>query len=183
MIILIGEGASGKTTILNELEKKGYKKAINYTTRVPREEENLLNEYRFIKKEEFETLWNEGKLLQKNEFNEEWYGIDLSSIEKESAFISIKDSIQDIKDKLKVIGKLDLNPICFYIHVSPEERTKRMLKRGDSLDYIQKRVAIDKEIFKQVDLVADYIVENIELEKTVEKIINLYKNTNQKEAI
>ena len=39
MIILIGEGGSGKTTILNELVKRGYTKAINYTTRKIREDE------------------------------------------------------------------------------------------------------------------------------------------------
>ena len=35
----------GKTTILNELEKRGMKKAINYTTRPRRESEKESAEY------------------------------------------------------------------------------------------------------------------------------------------
>lgn len=74
MIILIGESGSGKTTILNELEKRGFKKAINYTTRAKRNEQEL-SEYKFITKEEFEEMWREGKLLQRAEFRRGilWY--------------------------------------------------------------------------------------------------------------
>lgn len=54
MIILIGEGGTGKTTILNELEKKGYKKPINNTTRPKREDDENTKEYNFVTKEEFE---------------------------------------------------------------------------------------------------------------------------------
>ena len=67
MIILIGESGSGKTTILNELEKKGYKKAVNHTTRPKREGEDS-SEYKFVTKDEFEKMWNDGKLLQRAEF-------------------------------------------------------------------------------------------------------------------
>ena len=55
MIILIGESGSGKTTILNELEKRGFRKAINHTTR-PKRNENETTEYKFITKEEFEKM-------------------------------------------------------------------------------------------------------------------------------
>ena len=55
----------GKTTILNELEKRGFKKAINHTTREKRVGEDSLNEYKFITKEEFNYMWEHGKLLQR----------------------------------------------------------------------------------------------------------------------
>ena len=45
MIVLIGESGSGKTTILNELVKRGYRKAINHTTRAIREDEEENPEY------------------------------------------------------------------------------------------------------------------------------------------
>ena len=40
MIILIGESGSGKTTILKELEKIGYNRIKDYTTREKREGED-----------------------------------------------------------------------------------------------------------------------------------------------
>ena len=72
MIILIWESGSGKTTILNELEKNGFKKAINHTTRPKRKTDDELNEYKFLSKDEFNKMWEEGKLLQRAEFNNEF---------------------------------------------------------------------------------------------------------------
>lgn len=48
MIILLGGGGAGKTTIQNELVKRGYKKGIIYTTRKKREGELHGREYMFI---------------------------------------------------------------------------------------------------------------------------------------
>ena len=48
MLLLIGESGSGKTTILNELIKKGFKQATNHTNRPKREGE--LYEYQFVTK-------------------------------------------------------------------------------------------------------------------------------------
>ena len=179
MIILIGESGSGKTTILNELEKRGYKKAVNHTTRAKREGEEKLKEYKFVTKTEFEDMWNKKELLQRAEFNGEFYGIGIDSLKEDVACISIVDSVKDIKEKAKELGKEDIKIHTFYIFVSPEERTKRMLKRGDSIEGIQKRIAIDKEKFAKVKEVVDYTIENNEIEEAVNQIIEL----DQKEKV
>jgi len=172
MIILIGESGSGKTTILNELEKRGFKKAINHTTR-PRRNENETTEYKFISKDEFEQMWNEGKLLQRAEFGGEFYGIGADSLKEDVACIQIVDSIADVKKRAEELGKGNMEIKSFYIHVPPEERTKRMLARGDSLDSIQKRLEIDSMKFKKARDVVDYTVENNVLEHAVDEIIKL----------
>lgn len=66
MIILIGEGGGGKTAILRELEKRGYEKAINHTTRQVRVDENRFSEYKFLTKDEFNKMWNERKATSKS---------------------------------------------------------------------------------------------------------------------
>lgn len=175
MIILIGEGASGKTTILNELEKKGYQKAISYTTRKPRIEEEKLGEFKFISKEEFRILWEQNKLLQRAEFNDEYYGTDLESVEKDCVFISIVNAVKDIKERLEELNITDMKPVCFYISATPEERTKRLLKRGETIGYIQTRIAIDREKFEKVNEVADFVIENTNVDAAVNKIIELYE--------
>lgn len=175
MIILIGESGSGKTTILNELEKRGFRKAINHTTR-PKRNENETTEYKFITKEEFEKMWSEGKLLQRAEFSGEYYGISTDSLKEDVACIQIVDSIADVKQRAKQLGLGDMKIVSFYIHVPAEERTKRMLSRGDSLESIQKRLEIDSVKFKQAREVVDYTVENNILEQAVDEIIKLYMN-------
>lgn len=181
MIILIGESGSGKTTILNALAQKGYRKAVNNTTRQKREGEEELGEYRFITKEEFEKMWENNQLLQRAEFNNEYYGIGIESLQEDVVCISIVDSVQDIKNKVQEMKLMNISLITFYIHVSTEERIKRMLKRGDPIEAIQKRISIDKEKFKDAEKVADYVVENINVEETVNEIIAKVRNHKEKE--
>lgn len=175
MIILIGESGSGKTTILNELEKRGFQKAINHTTRPKREEEKEKAEYVFVTKDQFNDMWDEGKLLQRAEFNNEYYGISSASLRENVACIQIVESIADVKSKAFELGFDERNITCFYIYVPAEERTKRMLARGDSIEAIQKRLEIDSEKFKNAKEVVDYIVENKVVAEAVEEIIKLDK--------
>lgn len=175
MIILIGESGSGKTTILNELIKRGYTKATNHTTRPIREDEVENPEYIFVSKDEFNNMWDEGKLLQRAEFNNEYYGMSVDSLRDDVACIQIADSIKDVKAKAFELGFDDKKIVSFYIFVPAEERTKRMLTRGDSIDSIQKRLEIDNEKFKNARDVVDFVVENNVLADTVEEIIKLDK--------
>ena len=122
---------------------------------------------------------NKNELLQRAEFNGEFYGIGIDSLKEDVACISIVDSVKDIKEKAKELGKEDIKIHTFYIFVSPEERTKRMLKRGDSIEGIQKRIAIDKEKFAKVKEVVDYTIENNEIEEAINQIIEL----DQKEKV
>lgn len=175
MIILIGESGSGKTTILKELEKRGYRAAINHTTREPRDEELEKGEYIFLSKDKFEEMWNANQLLERVEFGGEYYGISSDSLADDVVTIQIVETIPMIKQKIKELGKENVNLSVFYISVPSEERIQRMLKRGDSIDSIQKRIAIDKEKFTHVQDVIDYVVENDDLQRAVEDIIRLSK--------
>lgn len=161
----------GKTTILNELEKRGMKKAINYTTRPRRESEKEKAEYEFISKPQFEEMWKQGKLLQRTEFDGEYYGISIDSLEKNVVCIQIVDTVKDVKNKANELGK---NPqiLTFYIEVDEQERMRRMKNRGDSISSIQKRIEIDKEKFQHVKEVADYIIPNKNVAEAVEDILS-----------
>ena len=171
MIILIGESGCGKTTILNELEKMGLQKAINHTTRQRRSGEEQNAEYLFVTKEEFEQMWTDGKLLQRAEFNGEYYGISTNSLKDNVACIQIVDSIADVKKRAQELGYGNIKITTFYIYVPAEERTKRMLARGDSIESIQKRLEIDNEKFRNAKEVADFVIENKVLEDAVSEIL------------
>lgn len=59
----------------------------------------------------------------------------------------------------------------FYITLSEEELRNRMITRGDSLDEINTKIILDNERFVNAENKVDYVVENIDLDKTVEFII------------
>lgn len=175
MIILIGESGSGKTTILNKLVELGFEKAINHTTRKPRENEENTKEYKFLSKEEFNKMWDNGELLQRAEFNGEYYGISTSSLKKNGVCISIVDSVKDIKNRAKELNMEDVKIITIYVYVNEQERTRRMEARGDSADSIQTRITIDREKFAKAKEVADFIVENIDVDEAVKEILKIAK--------
>ena len=161
----------GKTTILNELEKRGMKKAINYTTRPRRESEKESAEYEFITKPQFEEMWEQGKLLQRAQFNGEYYGISIDSLDNNVACIQIVDTVKDVKNRAKELGK---NPqiLTFYIAVDEQERMRRMKNRGDTIETIEKRIEIDREKFQNARDVADYIIPNKNVIEAVEDILS-----------
>lgn len=175
MIILIGESGSGKTTILNKLVERGYEKAINHTTRAPRENELESGEYKFLSKDEFENMWNKGELLQRAEFNNQYYGISTSSLKDNVVCISIVDSVKDIKNRAKELNLDNVDIKTIYVDVPEAERVRRMKARGDSEESIQTRLVIDREKFKEATSVADFVVENVDVEEAVNKIIELTK--------
>ncbi len=176
MIILIGESGSGKTTILNKLEELGFEKAINHTTRKPRENEKNTKEYKFLSKEEFNKMWDNGELLQRAEFNGEYYGISTSSLKENGACISIVDSVKDIKNRAKELNITNVKITTIYVYVNEQERIKRMEARGDSKESIQKRITLDREKFEKAKKVADFVVENINVDEAVKEIVKIVKN-------
>lgn len=171
MLILIGESGSGKTTILNKLVELGFEKAINHTTRKPRENEENTKEYKFVSKEDFNKMWDNGELLQRAEFNNEYYGISTNSLKDNVVCISIVDSVKDIKNRAKELNINNVKIITIYVYVNEQERIKRMKARGDSDESIQTRLIIDKEKFAKAKEVADYTVENMDIEEAVKEII------------
>ena len=175
MIILIGESGSGKTTILNKLVERGYEKAINHTTRAPRENELESGEYKFITKAKFNEMWDNGELLQRAEFNNEYYGISTSSLKDNVVCISIVNSVKDIKNRARELNMKEVEKKTVYVYVAEAERIKRMKNRGDINDSIQTRLKIDREKFRDAKAVADFIVENNDIDETVNKIIELTK--------
>lgn len=163
MFILSGKSCSGKNEVSSELEKRGYKRCITYTTRPARNDEKQHVDYHFVNEKDFEKLQNDGFFIECERFDTEfgvyYYGIakaDFANISNnEKKFIILTPGgVKNIKKSLQ-----HRFPVI-YLFANTTTTSKRLKERGDNSDEAKRRMNQDKEDFKNFELVADRIVYN-----------------------
>ena len=83
VIVLVGESASGKSTIEKILaDKYGYKKTVSYTTRPPRDGEVNGVDYHFISEDEYIEKFNSKYFVETGAYNGWFYGTTIKSFSK-----------------------------------------------------------------------------------------------------
>ena len=151
--LIVGKSGVGKTSVINELcQRYGLSEVISYTTRHRRLKEG--NTHIFVDKQAFESI--KDNLVAFTEFDGNLYGVDAQAIEDNDLYsIDIK-GINFFKSHYT--GN---KPFKIILIDAPEDVCHmRMITRGDSHIAIAKRLANDKIAFKDVEKIADYIVEN-----------------------
>lgn len=167
MIILIGESASGKSTIEKELVKKGYKKIISYTTRPIRKNEIDGIDYHYISVDEFKNKLSNGFFAENTIYNDWYYGIAKQDCVDDAVVVVEPHGFRQL------IKLEDLHIISFYIKVDERERLIRMVKRGDNLLEVFRRIFSDQGVFQFIDKEVDYVVDNYDINECVRKITNI----------
>jgi guanylate kinase len=149
LIVFVGDGGSGKTTLINELTKRypeRFKKLVTCTSRSPRIGEIAGRDYHFHTKDYF--LNNPELVLVKQTVQGDFYGtrsMDLSPTDFHSLLT------------LRFVGvsrivKLGLKNVRIaYISISEELKIARMRQRGDNEDMIRNRLKIDLEDRERVE--------------------------------
>ena len=106
-IIIFGKTASGKSRVVDELVKRGFKKIVTTTTRPARKSEVDGVDYNFISEEEYEQLINTRYFAEWKKYDTVegvWhYGSPLDEISRadnKSIVILTPDGYRDIKDEL-----------------------------------------------------------------------------------
>ena len=166
IIVLLGESASGKSTIERELSKKGLNRIISYTTRPIRKKEIDGIDYHFISKNKFfNNLANEF-FAEYTKYNDWYYAIAKEDCLDNSVCVVEPHGYRQLK-KIP-----DLHIKSFYIKVPERERLKRMVDRGDDLMEVFRRIFSDQGVFQSIDQEVDFIVLNHDLDKCVNEIIN-----------
>lgn len=137
-VIIAGEGASGKDSVLNILvDKYGYHKMVSYTTRPPRKGEINGYDYFFLNSnEEFEQLLLKGAMFEKTEYQtatDLWlYGLGIESVKENEVNVVILNP-HGI-EQLKKIPMFE-NANVFYITADTMTRIKRYINRDNIEDY------------------------------------------------
>lgn len=161
-IIIFGKTASGKSRIVNELVKRGYKKIVTTTTRPARKGEVDGIDYNFITDDEFKELINTRYFAEWKKYDTVdgtwYYGSPLDEISRsdnKSIVILTPDGYRDIKDELD-------EHISIYIYANNKTIRNRLSKRGDKKEEADRRIKQDNKDFKDAEFLADRIFYNNE---------------------
>lgn len=168
--LLMGPSGAGKTTLGEYLKELGIPELVSHTTRPPRKGEINGVHYHFVSVDEF-------KKIELAEFNEyptnsgRFYGISKAEIESKLASHQKVFAVAELNG-IKQLKKAYPNEVVvIFITASLEEMERRMRKRGDSEEVIQSRLkqAIENKEHEH-KWIADYIIENNDLEKSKEQL-------------
>jgi len=148
-IILVGKAASGKDHLRKKFESKGFKYAVSYTTRPPREGEVDGKDYIFISDDTANKMVNDGLFYEYVYFNGWLYGTTNQQFYSDDLFIMTPAGISHIKteDRLK--------SFIIYTDIEMSIRMTRLANRnmpGDSMDRRIKADELDFTNFNDYDL-------------------------------
>ena len=178
MLIIIGESASGKSSVAKYLvDNFDFENIVTYTTREPREGEINDIDYHFISKLQFEHLLALGSFAETAVYNEWYYGSAkedyINSNSKTKVAILTPHGIRQIR-------KNGIDIYVVYIKVPRRDRLIKILQRGDDIEEAYRRNLSDMGQFDGIEDEVDLVIENAGYKKSVqqivEKILNLYKN-------
>lgn len=180
MIVLVGESASGKSSIEKYfVDNYGYNKIVSYTTRQPREGEVDGIDYHFISVEQFKSLKEQNFFAETAVYNNWYYGVAKEDCTDDKVAVLTPHGLRQIS-KIK-----DINAISFYINVPRRDRLIKILQRGDNIEEAYRRSLSDVGMFDGISDEVDYVINNSGYEKSIEDmskevlgIMDIYKNIN-----
>lgn len=169
MIVLVGESASGKSSIeKNLVENYGYNKVISYTTRPPREGEVDGVDYHFVTEEKFKELKDHGIFAETAEYRGWHYGTAALDCTNDKVAVLTPHGLRQIK---KIIGGKNIK--SFYINVPRRDRLIKILQRGDDIEEAYRRSLSDVGMFDGIEDEVDYVLNNPSYKFSIEDITQM----------
>ena len=162
MVILVGESASGKSSIEKYLvDNYSYQKVVSYTTRSPRPNEVDGVDYHFITTEQFFELQRQGFFAETAVYNDWHYGTAKEDCANNRVAVLTPHG-------LRQISKIDgINVTSFYIRVPRRDRLIKLLQRGDGIEEAYRRNLSDVGQFDGIEDEADFTIDNSGYSKSI----------------
>jgi guanylate kinase len=184
ILVILGESASGKSTVEKELVKYGFIKTVSYTTRSPRDGEIDGIDYYFISDSEFETRRNNGDFCEIGKYNGWNYATAIEDCTDDKVVVLTPHGLRQMK-RYK-----DLDIISFYIDVPRRDRLIKILQRKDDIEEAYRRSLSDVGMFDGIKDEVDFVIHNdgysktpceiaIEIIETVENIKKAKESINE----
>lgn len=168
MIIIMGESASGKTTLANMFVEKhpDYHKVVTYTTRPMREGEVDGVDYHFITDEKFNQLVQDGFFIEYAKYRDWQYGTAKSDCTNNKKALAVLTPAG-----MRKLKRIDENVISVYLYVDRHTRLLSNLFRGDNIDEAYRRNLSDVGQFDGVADEADYVIDNTQFHMSKEQTL------------
>jgi guanylate kinase len=155
LIVLVGESASGKTSVQKYLkEHYEYKDIVSYTTRQPRDGEVDGIDYHFITVEQFKSLKEQGFFAETAVYNDWNYGVAKEDCTDDKVAVLTPHGLRQVS-KLK-----DIDVVSFYINVPRRDRLIKILQRGDNIEEAYRRSLSDVGQFDGVEDEVNFVINN-----------------------
>lgn len=166
MVILVGESASGKSTIEKSLVKNfGFQKIISYTSRPPRTGEIDGIDYHFISKEKFEELQSKNFFSEVGNYRGWFYGSSVDDCKKDGVVAVLTP--HGLRQMKKYKG---FDIFSFYINIPRRDRMIKILERGDDIEECYRRSLSDVGQFDGISDEVDFVINNDGYEKSPDEI-------------
>ena len=165
MIVLVGESASGKSSIEKYfVDNYGYNKIVSYTTRPPRDGEINGVDYHFIDKSQFRRLKEQDFFAETAVYRDWYYGVAKKDCTDDKVAVLTPHGLRQVS-KIK-----DINVTSFYINVPRRDRLIKILQRGDDIEESYRRNLSDVGMFDGIRDEVDYVIHNHGYSKSIEEI-------------
>lgn len=177
IFIISAPSGTGKTTIVNGLKKifENIAVSVSYTTRQPRPGEKNGIDYHFISKNDFEKKIKENFFAEWAKVYDNYYGTSKRFIEKNISDKKIVLLTIDTQGALQIKEKYPSAILIGILPPSLQEQRKRLEKRGETEENIERRLkeaSMERKILLEK---YDYRFINLDVQKTMEKIIKVIK--------
>ena len=148
IVVICGKTAVGKTTLAMELEKRGMKRVITYTTRPKRPGETDGVDYHFVDQDTFDNMRRRGFFAETADYNASFgycsYGSAKDDYDGGDAFIILNPyGIKQIID-----NKIDA--VVIFLNAPDDVLVGRLRKRGDDEREIVRRMESDANDFADI---------------------------------
>ena len=141
-IILVGRAASGKDHIRKKFESRGFKYAVSYTTRPPREGEVDGQDYIFISPEKAQAMIKNEEFYEYVEFNGWIYGTTKDQFDEDDVFIMTPSGLAHVDEDSRK------KSFVIFIDIDEEVRRQRMTARDMPGDSVERRLEADRKDFE-----------------------------------
>lgn len=172
MLVLVGESASGKSTIEKILcDCYDMKRTISYTTREPRANETDGVDYHFISETEFLKKMDEGFFAETGLYNGWHYGTSVEDCTDDKVAVLTPHGLRQLKRNSRI------TIISFYIKVPRRDRLIRALERNTDIEEIKRRDASDVGQFDGIEDEVDFVLDNQDVYKCAAFVMSWYKKS------
>ena len=174
IVVIEGPSGAGKDTIIKTLMHRypeSFAKLVSVATRAMRPNESEGNPYHFVSNAEFDRMVENGDIFEYTMRHGEKRGMSERYILElfDQNKIPLKDcnliGVRALKSRFE-------NVTTIFITADKKEIEQRLINRGDAPEDIVRRLKDYEECMKEAPEF-DYVIMNDDLEKTIDKIIQI----------